>query len=327
MELFNEYYNSNVQFLINLFSLNHPFTAKEAITLARESNVDVYCYDEKNTTKELDKWVGYGLLEKCDEKRYRVSYNSELYPFAAPLNSLESEYLADVISTKEAELFSDWTADSPLHRTDCTVYDYIRRKNSVGKKSEADRVDKEVFRTILSAIYEKRYVEHMYRTNASPKLHSATVIPYRFEYSVFDGRWWLISYNEEQDRTIKSRLENIKSAKLGEEHHTSEETIRAAIMRHIESEPVVLYITNERNTLERCFLLFEDMLDMTAYQLGENKYRLQFRYFDWDQNKIVRQLLYLGENVIVESPAVLIKTLISELRMSVDKKHLTNGPV
>lgn len=314
MELFNEYYNSEVRFLQSLFSFKRTFSEDEAIAAAKAANVYAPYNDYKNV---INKWIESGLIEHCGVQRYQVSHDPQLYSFAAPLNSLEAEYLSDICDTKEASLFLDWAADVILSRPDSSMFDYIKRQNSEGKQSESTKVDSSVFRTILAAIYEKQRVEYDYRTNASPVIQSSTAIPYRLEHSVFDGRWWLISYSEAQDRTIKSRLENIKVVKLCGKHNVTETAIRSAILRHVAPEPVVLRIADKRNALERCLLNFEDMLNMTAYKLSEKEYELRFKYFDWDQQVIVRKLMYLGENVVIKSPATLVDAVIAELQAAI----------
>lgn len=311
MELFNEYYNSEVQFLLTLFSFNRPFSEGEAIAAVKDTYVYV---PYSNYTNVIEKWIKQGLIEKINDKYYQVNYNFHLNSFAAPLNSLESEFLSDIYDTKEAELFLGQGLNAFSSSPKGSMFDCIKHQNSLGKQTESENINQIVFRKIMSAIYEKQYIEYEYITNTDPTVQKSISIPYRLEYSVFDGRWWLISYNEEQDRTIKSRLENIKAVKPGKKHNIAEDTIHSAILRHIAATPVKLHIADEKKALERCFLCFEDMLDMTAYKLNEKEYELRFKYFDWDQHIIVKKLLYLGENVVVKSPDIIIKELVAELK-------------
>ena len=309
MDLFNEYYSSEMQFLLDLFSLNRPFTLDEAVERARAAHVYAP-YDSH--VPIVEKWTALGLLEQLPDGTYRIGPG--LRSFALPPNVLEADYLSDICGTAEARLFVPEGVASFFRREGLSALDFIARQNTVGKAKEAAAVPVEVFRALLEAIYQGRRIHYDYRTNAAPTPRSAVGVPYRLEYSVFDGRWWLISYNEAEDRSIKSRLENILAVRPGQVHRVAEETIRAAITRNLAAEPVVLHIRNRKNVLERCFLLFESMPDMTAFQLGEDEYRLCFRYFRWDNHVIVRRLLYLGENVTARSPSSIVEELKGELR-------------
>lgn len=310
MNLFNEYYNSDVQFLFDLFSLEQPFTKDKALALARANHVYAEYGDHMAS---LNKWVRCGLLEETAPDQFQICKNKKLCRFAASPNRLELEYLADICSTGEAERFLSPNTLSKFSQSDPNRLDYIWRQNAVGKKTAADAVERVVFQELLRAIYEHRAVEETYCTRNDAAIHHGKTIPYRLEYSVFDGRWWLISYHIEDERVIKSALGNIKSVRLAEKHMVDEAQIREAILCNIVDEPVVLHIRNVKNGLERCFLTFENMLDMSAYKLDDIEYELSFRYFRWDRNVIVRKLLYLGECVTLISPADIRNDLIEML--------------
>ncbi len=313
MELFNQYYNSDVQFLLDLFSLQQPFPEEKALALARANHVYAEYGNHKNTLK---KWIDCGLLEKTADGCIQISKQRELRRFASPPNYLEQNCLANLCGTKEAELFLPQGTRAKFSQTGQSNLDYIWRQNTVGKMSETGFVDPAVFQVILRAIYEKRMIEETYCTNDDPTVHTAVSVPYRLEYNVYDGRWWLISYHWEQNRAIKSSLYNIKAAQLGERHRISEQTIQKAIMKNVVEEPVKLRVTNIKNGLERCFLTFENMLDISAYQIDREKgeYELQFCFFRWDENIIIRKLLYLGECVTVISPDSIRQGLLLELQ-------------
>lgn len=311
MELFNEYYNSDVQFLLDLFSLKQPFTKEKALALARANHTYAEYGDHMSSLK---KWVRCGLIEETGPDLFQISKEKALHRFAAPPNKLELEYLSDICGTEEAGLFLSSDIISKFSQPGPNSLDYIWRQNTFGKKSGVESVDREVFQGLLQAIYERRAVEEEYCTRDDAAIRHGKTIPYRLEYSVFDGRWWLISYHAEDGRVIKSSLGNIKSVRLVEKHGVGEEQIREAILRNIADEPVVLRIQNIKNGLERCFFTFENMLDISACKLSDIEYELSFRYFRWDRNIIVRKLLYLGECVTLISPADIRNDLIEALQ-------------
>lgn len=306
MELFNEYYNSDIQFFLDIFSLKREFSKKEIIDIATKNHVFSVNIDYRDN---IVRWMNSGLIEKCENDKYQIG--KKMHSFVSPILDIEYDYLQDICHTAEAELFFD---DSPIVATEDSILNYIDRKNTQGKKNEVYCIDKEVFRNLLKAIREGLYIEHTYSTNINPALRTAKIIPYRLEHSVFDGRWWLISYLEQEQRPIKSRLENIKSVRLLEKHNTSESIIQKSILDHMAENEVVLIIHNEKNVLERCFKIFENMFDMTAYKHDNNLYELRFRYLEWDRHVIVRKLMYLGEHVKIQSPDIIKYEVIKELK-------------
>lgn len=316
MDLFNEYYNSDVQFLMDLFSLEQPFTREKALVLAKANHV----YAEYgNHMAALEKWIRCGLIQRVGPDMFQISKEKKLHRFAAPPNKLELEYLSDICGTEEARLFLSPDTAHKFSHPGPNSLDYIWRQNAAGKKKAMESVDQEVFQGLLRAIYERRAVEETYCTGTDATIRQGKMIPYRLEYSVFDGRWWLISYHAEDKRAIKSVLGNIKTVRLAEKHTVDEAQIRDAILRNVAEEPVVLRIRNIKNGLERCFLAFENMLDISAYKLSDVEYELSFHYFSWDKNIIVRKLLYLGECVTLISPADLRASMIESLQNAIKR--------
>ena len=314
MELFHEYYNSDLQCLLDLFSLPHPFTEEEAAACALRAHVFL---PYGRVQPVLERWVKDGLLRKNEDGRYAPGEG--LRAFAAPLNQIEAARLAEMCGTEAAGWFLpeelsvrlSTLGDGPLIPLDPP-------REPVVDHPFSDR-EKERFRTLLDAIRMRRMVEYTYRTAASDKVKRARMSPFRLEYSAFDGRWWLISYSREEDRTVKSRLENLLSVTLLPEPAAPEAAVRAAIERHLLPEPLALRIAGDdpgrlRNALERCFLAFERMQEMDAVRKSESEYELRFRFFDWDRHLIVRKLMLLGEYITVLSPRFIIDELVDNLR-------------
>lgn len=314
MEIFHEYYNSDVQCLLELFSLNRPFTEREAEGIARSNHVHL---PYGSFQPVLHRWEEAGLLQKTDDGR--CVPGDRLRSFVAPLNRIEADCLASLCGSEAA----GWFLPETLSRRLAAVGSETRVPFDPSCEPSGDHSfsseEKTRFQTLLEAIRTRRMVEYTYRTAASSEIRRARMSPFRLEYSVFDGRWWLISYSREEDCTVKSRLENLRSVTILPEAAAPESAIRAAIERHLLPEPLVLRIAGEdagklRNALERCFLAFENMQEMDAVRWNESEYELRFRYFDWDRHLIVRKLMLLGEYVTVLSPRSVIEELTGELR-------------
>lgn len=314
MKLFDEYYNTDLQVLMCLFSKKEMlFTEEEWKELAKEYHIK--CPHGNDFAAVLRKWVDAGLLMEKEGEGGGIWYTpgERLMSFAMPPNRLEKEYLRYLCKTDAASLF----LESPLcfgNDEEPTQMNYVRNRFSNGREKGFSDIDGSVFRRILKAVYEKRIIEYHYVTRSNDTLQQGRGVPYRFEYSVFDGRLYLISYNTEEQRPIKSRMENIKSVEIKERHFVEEDEIRDSMRKKAAPEPAVLRIRNEKNALERCFLLMENMFDVESEKIGDNEYKMSFRYFVWDEKKILQDLMYLGECVTVVSPDSLRCQMAEKIR-------------
>lgn len=309
MKLFQEYHNTDLQYLLHLFSLRKGFTREEACRLAKE----YHAFSCGDFSEILRQWVKYEVLIEKTPGYYTL--HPELRPFAAAPSLTERQTLSYLLEQEEARLIFPTGAEK-LPREDTGLFACIRPWEPAGKAEELGQLDPTVFRQLLRAIAQGREIRKQYVTAQSAAVQTSVVVPYRFEYSAFDGRWWLISYSRGEDRPIKSRLQNIKAVELLEPHRMQEETIREKILSQLAEEPVVLRIRNRKTALERCFIAFEHMFDLTARRLGEELYELSFRYLRWDGFVILRKLLRLGEQVVLQSPASLKEELKKELSLA-----------
>lgn len=323
MELFNEYYNSELQCLLNLFSLKRQFTREEIEREARSANVDTVFgrYDEVLRRWEDD----FKLLERTNDGNYRI--RSNLYPLVTPLNDIEADVLADIVHSREAEIFlpDELRARFPLPQNNS--YSHINRIQTVGKRKTISRNDADKLRLILRAIYEHKRITYHY-LDAQAQEKQAKGIPYRLEHSIFDGRWWLISYSEKEERPIKSRLDNLNEIEILDAHQVDEKVIQKSIMDCLEKTPVVLRISGQsrskvRNVLERCFITFENMQNIMGRMLDESEFELQFSYFRWDKMLVVRKIIMLGEYVRVLEPEGIVNEVVSELRAAIAQGKAT----
>lgn len=174
-------------------------------------------------------------------------------------------------------------------------------------------VDIQDFRIILVAIEQGREISYEYMTNRTDQYISAIAVPYRLEYSAYDKRFWLILYDRNTQRTIKAKLNHIRQVAWGALHGLEEKTIRQAIARLKSPESLGLKVVDKKNALERCFLLFEGQERIESTQLDDNSYLITMEYFLFDEEEILRKLLYLGQQVVLVAPAALRQKLIEKI--------------
>ena len=127
-------------------------------------------------------------------------------------------------------------------------------------------------------------------------------MPWKLEYSAYDRRWWVILYDEQAGRTIKAKLSSLKDITLDRPAQSTQEEIAQAMENLLVPEPVVLRVANARNALERCFLVLENQLFTQTVLEEDGNCRLEFRYYRFDEDEILRRLLYLGPDVTLLGP-------------------------
>ena len=300
----NVYNSREFQFLLDLLTLlksEGKATKRQLRTLQARNRLD--------SLDSLEPLLSAGLLL---ENNGVYSFSEDLSFFRPTPDRLQLDYLRDILSGEEARLFLTEGEIEALGGGEKSPF--ISRKNAAGKGDGPDRYDSAVFLTLLEGIVLRRRVRHTWRTRDDAAERVSVLVPYRFEYQVYDGRWWVIFYSEAEDRTIKARLEHILSARLEDGHCIDEETIRAAILRHASPEPLVLRIEDRKNAVERTFIAFDDVLDREGERLDSETYQMTIRYLDFHEEEIIKKLMYLGECVTVVSPKRIKTRLVERIK-------------
>lgn len=236
-----------------------------------------------------------------------------------PLSAAERSYLSAALALPEAALF----LDEPLGKKLTILSGEISPETAVQHCAPAGeplpRIAPEDFRALLRAIRRRWMVEYTYRTRESGTPRQAQTLPWKLEYSAFDGRWWIILYDPEARRTIKARLEHLEHVRLLRPANVPEAEIVDAMERLLEPEPVVLEVERTRGALERCFLVFENQLFEKTRQLTQDRFRLSFRWYRFDRQEILRRLLYLGPGVRLVSPTPLRQDLAKLVEQALER--------
>ena len=329
MNLFNEYYSSELQFLFSLFALNRDFSLDDALVIAKRTHV----FSPKDNlsvsvSELLGKYIEKGFftlnndsvtysLKKLRRGQLNTGPDLDFVSFDLPMSKLEEEYLTSALGDDAFNAFLNYVPEPLKAAANSETYKFIERIVPYTKADSESTCFGVNVSTILQAVYEKRKISYSYRTNSEAELTQCVSVPYRLEYSAFDGRWWVILYDTDRGSTIKARLDNITGIVLSERHDIPEDTIHASIMNHLSSEYAVLKIRNGLNAFERCFILFENMIDISSRIINDDEAELRFRFFDWDTELIVKKLLFLGKNVTLIEPDHIVKRIIERLRNSI----------
>ncbi len=250
-----------------------------------------------------------------------------------PMSLVEREYLQYILDPQnmpeEALFLSKQTKDAifknvfgctgeedkDLPKKKCCWTEHIQWMKAPGMELPVNP-GPEGFRELIRAIRGRRMITYRYRVRGEQDEKEGKCLPWKLEYSAYDRRWWVILYDPapKEKRTIKTPLNHLRGIKVLENNENANNRIPdSEISEAMENlrmkEPVVLRIRDEHNALLRCFTAFENQEISGSGYSPEEGYTLTFRGFRFDEQEILRQLMYLGPNVRLEGPKELREEL------------------
>lgn len=311
MKLFNDYKNRYyrcIQNIINGIYNGEKYTKKDIRAILQ----DAYLEDEIVLVKELvdGRFFDYeddtaSLMVGCD--------------VPIRLNNLELAYLKMFV---EDECFNGVLDDELLQKLkdkldDVESLDYNKFWKRENVDKFGDEIKDEEFRekiiTLEKAILENKYIKYTSKNKKGEIFKDKIAYPYKIEYSIKNNRYRLVVFCD--NRAIKINVDGIMELEiLKEKTVTAEE--KAQIENFINakkniSDPLVLKIEDNKNTLDRCFNLFS-AYDKKYYYEGENLI-LNIYYHDFDKAEIIRDILSLGKSAVVLSPESVREEVIKRI--------------
>jgi hypothetical protein len=162
------------------------------------------------------------------------------------------------------------------------------------------------FKTILTALKERRKVHVKYRNRHNRTIHGE-FIPYKLEYSAKDDKFRLETAGGRYAAYIN--LARVDECELLASYNDNE------VYPPKRSEcSVVFTLKDERNTLDRVMLHFSDCRKETR-RLEENRYQVQLWYEAPDETEILIRILSFGPMLKVIAPDSFIKLIKNRLAM------------
>ena len=235
------------------------------------------------------------------------------------MGNLERDYLAWILSLPEAELFLSEATRNVLAEAggDASFFDPVEYFAPEGEKLPRDPGPLG-FRTLMDAIQGGRMIRYRYRTREERNYTECEMVPWKLEYSAYDRRWWVILYDKESRRTIKAQLGRLKDIELTGRAEVTREEIETAMEQLLAPEPVVLKMKDVHNVTERCFLVLENQMFEETVLEADGSCRINFRYYRFDEEEILRKLLYLGPDVTLVGPEIMREKLRAMVEQALD---------
>lgn len=319
-KIFNEYRNANfiaITKIINMLYKQNNNPLSDKVILKNSIYYNGKEFQDKLFNKNDN--GGYGILKE-NNKEYNLLINSpiEYIPYTNELEWLDyiikdkviSKLLDDSFKEKILKVLSEFNING----------DFIR--DSIKIKNESDiskTLDKDIFWKIVQAISSEKIIKYDYTTKDGTLFKDNKSIPLKIEYSVLDGRCWVILYSLKQDRLIKSLLNNFNNIKYLDENIDSNIKEKIADSYKKKEKNLKLIVKNNQNAVERTFYLFSNYEKSAKYIEKDDIHEINIKYYDYDSEEIVLKLLYLGKNVVVTEPQDIIERLVEKIKKSITR--------
>lgn len=313
MNLFSEIYNCYYQIMKSILINQSALTLSELRT-----NISNTGYEEsllylipKLTTGEWD------LLEqKSDVFLSKISEN-----FYVPLTQLQKAYVKTILQDERIQLFLD--ADERIRLQDLFAdvsvlwkpedfYYYDRFSN---KDDYSNPHYQQHFRTLISAIDNRQYVDISYESKTGHRVHHH-YLPCRLEYSIKNDKFRLLGIeqsNRNGDRIEILNLDRMKEVALLPAFVSQIPDINQSIRNSYYKEPVRLRIHTERNALERTMLQFANYEKNTT-KIDDNTYECLIYYNEKMETELLIEVLSFGPMIEVLGNKRFLEQLKERLR-------------
>lgn len=318
MELFNEVknpYYTCVQYILNDMSEGKVFGRKEI-----QEYLDNYAFDPETDEKRL---VDYKIQDKLPfriKDGLAYSYINERVPIR--LTTVEIDYLKNMLRDARGRFLLSKDNlrkldDKLFNKSIDELHEFYLERNVDGNGD--DIISEELIqniKTIIKAIKENKNI--IYTNNAAngKKYDNVICTPYKIMYSNKSKVFQLIAIPNNEKRIILmniSRLSNVKITPAGVVYsdYIAEELLEEKKNLH---EPIILEIEDKNNSIERCFSMFSCYHREAYIDQNTQKHIMKIFYYTFEEQEIVKDILSLGDAVIVKSPDNVREKVIEKIK-------------
>lgn len=318
MELFNEVknpYYTCIQYILNDMKDGKVFGSREI-----QEYLDNYTFDPETDEKRL---VDYKMMDKLPfyiKDRIVYSYLNKRVPIR--LTTVEIDYLKNMLSDTRGRFL---LSKDNLRKLDYKLFNksidelhefYLERNvDGNGDDITSEELIQNI-RTIIKAIKENKNI--IYTNNAAngKRYDNQICTPYKIMYSNKAKVFQLIAIPNKEKRIILmniSRLSNIDITLDGVRYsdNLAEELLKE---KKNLNEPIILEIEDKNNSIERCFSMFSCYHREAYIDQNTKKHIMKIFYYTFEEQEIVKDILSLGDAVIVKSPDNIREKVIEKIK-------------
>lgn len=332
MELFEKWYNCYYQVVrqILIEASTHPITRSRMNELSMkygflESGLSIIprlmdgqwpLLQNENTPSSAGASSGFSPVLKHPEA---------LLPGSLPLTTLQKSWLKALLSDPRIRLFLSREAFSQIQTwlketkplfspEDFYYFDRYKDGDDYGSPSYQEH-----FHTVLTALAWKRALNISYETRKGHRL-TFIVLPCQLQYSSKDDKFRLCCFQragrkQGWGRKLILNLARFKSCSLL--FSAKINPARRFHLNHPAKDPVVIQISGERNSLERCMLHFASYEKHTHYDEEKNVWISSIYYDLADETGLLVEILSFGPVIRVLGP----ESFLAQIRERVQKQH------
>lgn len=322
MELYNKYKNKDFCYVTNIINeINkHGKKITEAELKKYFSKTGTFreiidCICNPDDIYKLFNIQGDNSVEPIDERPIHIRAT---YP--------EKAWLYSIIKDPKAKLFLDDDQlnflEKALEKTNNMPYPlsnndiYLCKLNGKAPR-EYTKVQINIFRNIMKAIKETRYVILTNNADDGNCYPNSKLIPYKIEYNNKQDTFSITCYDDKTEEIIRIFFTNIQELTLGEK--VQNPGIITRIRKKLEEKrcknPIIIQINNKSNALQRSAFVFAHYERM-IYKENDNIYMNIYYYEEYQQEDILRGILQLGMFVKLIAP----DNLVEEIKGIIMKK-------
>ncbi len=297
-DLFSEVYNCYFQVIKSLI------TAKNCISESELNfRIKSGCFEE-SILYLLPKLTenGWGFFEKQDGL-FRSKLSTDFY---VPLTDLQKSYLKAILMDDKIRLFLSDAEISDINNTFADIKPLYTPDDFYYYDRFTDRDDYENpdyrahFRMILSATQNRQYLDILYESRLSHRVHHH-YLPCRLEYSIKNDRFRLLAVEERTSKALRVETLNLNRIK---EITPIDKTVKRlpdinnALRRSYYRDPVRIIIQNRRNALERAMLQFANY-EKSTRRIDDDTYECLIYYNKKTETELLIEVLSFGPMIKV----------------------------
>lgn len=297
-ELFSEVYNCYFQVIKSLITSKNCISESEL-----NFRIKSGCFEE-SILYLLPKLTenGWGFYEKQDGM-FCSKLSTDFY---VPLTDLQKSYLKAILMDDKIRLFLSDAEIADINHTfagikplytpdDFYYYDRFTDKDDYGDPDY--RIH---FQMILSAIQNRQYLDILYESRLSHRVHHH-YLPCRLEYSIKNDRFRLLAVEERTSKALRVEtlnLNRIRAITLMDKTVKRLPDINNALRRSYYREPVRIIIKNRRNALERTMLQFANY-EKSTRKIDDETYECLIYYNKKTETELLIEILSFGPMIKV----------------------------
>lgn len=326
MELFSKIYGCYYQVVEQILNkaIEEPIKSKQMIEIA-----NTYAYQESALMIVPKLVSGEWALLKEEGKDYFVSKVGQIAKL--PFTTLQKAWIKSLLQDKRILLFlSDKDLriiEQALENIE-TLYQiedfYFFDQYTDGDNYMQPNYRKN-FRLLLMAIENQEInlnekIFHVVYLGKLEKKIEIDIIPYRIQYSAKNNKFrvnCIQIFPKGYGEIITLNIGKILSCIQKEKREEIEINLEQLLEKQKAKEPVLIEISGERNSLERCMLHFASYEKRTEYNEEKKVYLCSIYYDRQDETELLIEILSFGPVIHVLGP----KDFLRQIKQRVCRQH------